>query len=82
MLKAVGLPELITNNLREYEKLAVDLATNPDKLKIIKDKLTINKGIKPLFDTPRYTKNLEKAYLIMYKRYMNNLPVSDIVVTD
>ena len=69
ILNAINLPELITSSLDEYEKLAIELALNPQKLKNIKNKLNSNIKTAPLFDTPLYTKNLESAYKQMYKRY-------------
>src|SRR3990172_2689852 len=49
-LKAIGLPELITQNLKEYEKLAVKLATNKTKYKSLKTKLAKNIKSTPLFN--------------------------------
>ncbi len=63
VLTAVGLPELITHSLEEYETLALRLATHPDQLDAIRQKLGKNRLTKPLFDTPRFVRNLEKAYL-------------------
>lgn len=62
MLTAIGLPELITHSLKEYENLAVSLAKNPKELKRIKNKLKVNKLSKPLFNARKFTKELEKAY--------------------
>ena len=42
VINAVNLPELITTSKEEYELLAIEMATNPKKLKIIKDKLVYN----------------------------------------
>ncbi|MFQ5713267.1 MAG: tetratricopeptide repeat protein [Candidatus Scalinduaceae bacterium] len=70
ILTAIGLPELITKALEEYESLAVDLAYNPDKLQIKRQKIMKNRLVEPLFDTPRFTKNLEKAYKEMWKIFM------------
>ena len=42
LLNAVNLPELITTTQEQYESLAIQLATHPEKLKIIKDKLVNN----------------------------------------
>ena len=42
ILTSVNLPELITNTPKEYEALAIELATHPEKLKAIKDKLADN----------------------------------------
>ena len=39
LLNAIGIPELVTQTQAEFEALAIELATNPTKLKAIKDKL-------------------------------------------
>ena len=78
LLKAIGLEELITTNDEQYINLAVELANNPNKLKIIKNKLNKNIQTKPLFDTKRYTKHLEMAYYLANKRYLENLPAENI----
>ncbi len=69
LLSAIDLPELITTNERDYEELALDLATNPKRLERIKAKLTINKENTPVFDTERFTRNIETAYAQIYSRY-------------
>ncbi|WP_416686304.1 tetratricopeptide repeat protein [Candidatus Pseudothioglobus sp. Uisw_041] len=73
LLRAVNLPELITTTQKQYESLAIQLATNPEKLKMIKDKLIYNIPTAVLYDTPLYTRQLESAYLEMYERYQNGL---------
>ena len=73
LLNAVGLPELITNTQEEYETLAIELAMNPDKLADVKLKLANNRLTAPLFDTPLFAKNLEAAYLTIYRRYQADL---------
>ena len=80
LLNAVNLPELITTTQDQYESLAIELATNPEKLKIIKDKLVNNLPTAPLYDTPLFTKHLESAYLTMYDRYQNGLDPDHIYV--
>ena len=80
LLKAVGLPELITENEKEYEALILDLASNSDKLLKIKEKLRVNRLSQPLFDTELYTKNLEKAYLQVYKNYIDGKSPQTIYV--
>jgi predicted O-linked N-acetylglucosamine transferase (SPINDLY family) len=69
LLCSVGLPELITNSTSEYEKLAINLATNNKKLTYIKNKLSKNILTKPLFNTKLFVRNLESAYIKMYKSY-------------
>jgi predicted O-linked N-acetylglucosamine transferase (SPINDLY family) len=80
LLNAVNLPELITTSQEQYESLAIELATNPEKLKIIKDKLVNNLPTAPLYDTPLFTQHLESAYLTMYDRYKNGLDPDHIYV--
>jgi predicted O-linked N-acetylglucosamine transferase (SPINDLY family) len=80
LLNAVDLPELITTTQQEYEALAVELATNPKKLKAIKDKLATNLPSAPLYDTPLFTKHLESAYKKMYERYREGLEPDHIYV--
>ena len=81
LLKAMDLTELITNSEREYEDLAVELATNSGKLKEIKNKLKNNKNTKALFNTKTFAMNIEKAYSIMYERYLKNLPLDNIEIS-
>ena len=80
LLNAIGLPELITNTQEEYEALAIELATNPQKLADIKLKLANNRLTTPLFDTPLFTKNLESAYIKMYERYHAGLEPDHITI--
>jgi predicted O-linked N-acetylglucosamine transferase (SPINDLY family) len=80
LLSAIGLTELITYTLEEYETLAIELANNQQKLKGIRHKLAQNRDTTPLFDTPQFTKHLENAYLQMYERYQADLPPEHIFV--
>jgi len=80
LLNAVNLPELITINQEQYESLAIELATNPEKLKIIKDKLVSNLSTAPLYNTPLFTRHLESAYSMMYDRYQRGLDPDHIYV--
>jgi len=81
LLNAIGLPELITTTKEEYEALAIELASNPQKLTNIKLKLANNRLATPLFDTPLFTKNLEAAYIKMYERYQADLEPEHITIS-
>jgi len=70
-LKAVGLSELITTSLEDYEALALKLAREPSLLASIKARLARNRDTHPLFDTARFTRHLEAAYTTMWQRYQN-----------
>ena len=80
LLNAIRLPELITTTLEDYEQLAIDLATHPEKLAIIKRKLAENRLTTPLFDTKLFTKHIEAAYTAMYERHQAGLPPDHIVI--
>ena len=80
LLNAIDLPELITRSDVEYENLAIELATQSNKLNKIRDKLEKNISTQPLFDTKIFTKNIESAYEIMHKRYLSKLPLENIEI--
>ena len=81
LLKAIALPELITTTTAQYETLAVSLAASPQRLQDIRDRLERNRLTTPLFDTPRFTKHIEDAFLQMYERYQAGLPPDHIHVS-
>ena len=82
LLTALNLPELIASSQPDYETLAVDLAINPDRLKIIRKKLKQNLQNTSLFNTSMFARHVENAYTQMYERYHDNLPSDHIFVTD
>ena len=69
LLKAIGLDELITRSLEDYEALALKLAHDPALLAALRDRLAHNKTRFPLFDTARTTRQIEAAYTMMWQRY-------------
>src|SRR5262249_16888999 len=80
LLKAIGLPELITTTRQAYRDLAVELATHPERLQEIGRKLAANRPSTPLFDIERYVRHLEAAYKAMYARHEAGLPPDHIQV--
>ena len=74
LLKAIGLPELITTSLGDYEALALKLAREPSLLASIKAKLACNRDTYPLFGTARFTRHIDAAYTTMWQRYQNGAP--------
>ena len=62
LLHAVGLPELVTDTAEAYERLALDLATDPAHFAATRAKLAGNRLTTPLFDTERFTRDIEKVY--------------------
>ena len=80
LLKAIQLPELITTTQEDYESLAVELATHPDRLRQIRHMLETNRLTTPLFDTRLFTRHIEDAYTQMVERHHADLPPEHIVV--
>jgi len=82
ILTASGLPELITNSLEEYRNLAVRLAQGLDQREAVRRKLIGNRSARPLFDTPRFVRNLEKAYKAMWDIFSSGEDVRTIEVVE
>jgi len=82
LLRAIGLPELVTHSTDAYERLALQLARDPEKLTALKMKLAMQRDSTPLFDTERFTRNLEKAYTQAYQHYFDGKAPADITVSD
>jgi len=74
LLTAAGLPELITTSLEAYETLAFQLATEPSRLTALRQKLEQNRSTTLLFDTERFTRNLEAAYRRMWETWRAEEP--------
>lgn len=74
LLNAVGMPELITHSLDEYEALALALARDPERLAGLKRKLEQNRLTTPLFDSKLFARHIEAAYEAMIARYDAGLP--------
>jgi tetratricopeptide (TPR) repeat protein len=65
---AIGVPEMVTYSLGEYEALALKFAREPAALWAIRAKLAKNRNTFPLFDTVGFTRGLEAAYRTMWER--------------
>jgi protein O-GlcNAc transferase len=74
LLHGIGLDELAVRNFDEYEALAIELAAHPERLRALKAKLAQNRETHPLFDTGRLVRNLERAYLEMWRIHESGGP--------
>jgi predicted O-linked N-acetylglucosamine transferase (SPINDLY family) len=70
-LNAVGLPDLIAPTAAAYEAKALSLARNPDALAEVRAQLLRNRDASSLFDPPRFTRNLERAFETMWARHQD-----------
>jgi protein O-GlcNAc transferase len=80
LLRALELPELVARDLSHYEELAVLLAQEPARLKALRERLEVNRRALPVFNTQRYTRQLEAAYRLMLKRLDASETPADIDV--
>ena len=67
ILKTVGLENLIVENLDDYIDKAIKLSNNKNEIKKIKEHLKKDHNINKLFDSKKYTEDLEKAYQSVLK---------------
>ena len=74
LLSALALPELICTDLDSYEQLAGALLREPQRLADLKARLLAQRLTSPLFNTKRFTRHLEAAYLQAYQRHQQQQP--------
>lgn len=67
LLRAIGMPDLVTDNLEAYEQLALRIASEPSLLQELRDRLRRNRLSHPLFDIDRYRRHIEAAYVRMWE---------------
>jgi protein O-GlcNAc transferase len=80
LLQAVGLPELVTKNAADYERVAFELITNSGEIAALRQKLAVNRLTAPLFDTMRFTRHIEAAYSAMMDRLQNRQAPDHIAI--
>ena len=80
LLKAIGLPELVTQSQQDFEDLAVELASQPQQLAGVREKLARNRLKTPLFDTEQFTRHIEQAYHAMHQRHVAGLLPEHIIL--
>ena len=78
LLNAIGLPELIAEDVQSYEALAIELAQQPVRMGDIKRRLDEGRQTSRLFDTGSFTRSLESAYVEMQRLCISAEPARDI----
>lgn len=81
-LIGVGLHDLVCKDIASYEKTAIYLALNPDKLHLVRGRLKSNIKSHALFNTKGYVRHLESGYESIWRRYQNNRTAAHIEVPD
>ena len=80
LLHAVGLADLVTQSLAEYEALALALARDGARLGEIKSRLLRNRRSAQLFDGDRFRRDIEAAFASMHERLLRGEPAAGFAV--
>lgn len=82
ILRAAGLPELVTGSLEEYRSLVLDLTRDAARRQRLRARLEALRTTSPLFDPDRFVRALEHAYTTMWQRYERREPPATFEVPD
>jgi protein O-GlcNAc transferase len=80
LLNSIGLPELITHDVANYEAQAMRWATSPEALGDLRQRLCAQRTTTPLFDTERFARQIESAYEAIWARHADGLPPAPIQI--
>jgi predicted O-linked N-acetylglucosamine transferase (SPINDLY family) len=80
LLHAVGLAELVTSSPAQYEELAFTLATQPQRLADLRERLGHARITAPLFNTCLTTRHVESAYTLIHEHCLAGLSPESISV--
>ena len=64
----------------DFKRLALELATNPDRLEALKAKLVSNRLTTPLFDPALFARHIERAFEQVHERRLAGLAPDHIHV--
>jgi len=80
LLRAAGVPELISANLDDYVHAAVSLGCEPGRLRQLRRRLVQNRTTAPLFDTASRVRALEAAFVAMYEKLARGEPPATLEI--
>lgn len=79
LVTAAGLPQLACRSIEDYENAAVRIAHDPAELGSLRRTLAARERL-PLFDTPRFVRDLESAFDAMWTRCASGRPPAAFAV--
>ena len=82
LLHALGLPELVTTSLGDYQAEALRLAQRPDLLAALRRRLAVNRATAAPFDTRRQARHIETAFAEMWRIHCAAEPPRSFAVAD
>jgi protein O-GlcNAc transferase len=77
---AAGMADMVTASLDEYCALALKLARDPAQLAAVKSRLAQNRDGCALFDTARFARHIEAAYMTMWERWQRGEETASFAV--
>ena len=80
ILTALGMTELISHSVNDYRDRVLHLAADGQARRRIREKIADNLTREPLFDTPRFVRNLEKAYMEIWQRHRQGSRPSPLAI--
>jgi predicted O-linked N-acetylglucosamine transferase (SPINDLY family) len=78
-VRSVGLDDLVAETAGQYERKALQLASDPAALQRLKTALA-RRASTPLFDTPARVRALERAFSAMIERHRAGLPPDTLII--
>ena len=82
LVAAAGLPELMATSREEYFDLALRLAMHPEELGKIRQRLAQNRLMCPLFDTERFTRDLERMFETMWRNHCDGVKTPIVLAAE
>jgi protein O-GlcNAc transferase len=79
-LMRLQLPELITNNMEQYQAQAVSIGNNPTLAARLRQRLMENSTKSEIFNSLYYTKKLEESYKAMCQLVLNAKEPKNILI--
>ncbi len=82
LLNAMELPELVGADPDDMVRIAQRIGTDPQYRTALRAKVAAHRLTTPLFDTPRFTRNFERAIEMMVDRQRSGAPLEHLDVPD
>lgn len=80
LLNSLGLVELIVKTTYAYEKLAIELASNPQRLSALRQQLARNLHLSPVFNTKKFVKHFESGLKMAVDRHRKGFKPDHLLV--
>jgi protein O-GlcNAc transferase len=74
LLHALHLPELISDSFADYERLAIELATDRQRLQALRERLEVEAAGSDIFRGEAFARKSEQAFQRMWERHLKGLP--------